>query len=130
MENLIRQANFRSPLFSFNAETGLLEISGNSGAYIMEEFEASPNYWIEALDWVAKYLETPCSKTTLNCKLVSFNTITLKYIMEIFRGLESLKEPFTVEIFWFVEQGDEDMLEVVDDFNHLLSDINIQVVTL
>lgn len=72
----MRQANFRSPLFSFNAETGLLEISGNSGAYIIEEFEASPNYRIEALHWFAKYLETPCSKTTFKCKLVSFNTIT------------------------------------------------------
>lgn len=50
--------------------------------------------------------------------------------MKIFRQLESLKEPFTVEIFWFVEQGDEDMLEVVDDFNHILRGIKIQVVTL
>jgi hypothetical protein len=130
MESFMREANFRSPLFSLNAETGVLEISGNSGAYAIEEFDPSPYHWIEALDWFAKYLKTPGIKTTFNCKLECFNTITLKYLLEIFRGLESLKEPFAVELFWFVGEGDADMLDIIDDFNHILGNIKIQVVKL
>lgn len=128
MENLKIDESKHSPSIYFNAETGVLEISGNSGASAVEEYERSSGHWIIMLSWLEVYLQKPQPKTRFICKLKYFDTATPQYLLKVFRSLETLREPFAAEILWYVEKGDENMLEFIDDLNRVLGSIQIQII--
>ncbi len=129
LENLLIPESLRNPLIHFNADSGILEISGFAGRYPIEEYEESIEHWLESLIWVESYIKNPKPKTQFICKLKFFNTMTPIYLLKMLRELEKLSEPFTVEISWFVEKDDEVILEFIDDINALLKDIKIKVIT-
>ena len=128
MENLKIDASTFIPEICLNAETGVLEISGNSGASAVEEYERSSGYWAIMLNWLEQYLQNPRPKTTFICKLKYFDTATPQYLLKVFKALGTLNEPYIAEIFWYVEKGDENMLEFIDDLNRILGSIQIQIV--
>lgn len=128
MENLKLEASKYSPSINFNAETGILEISGNSGAFAVEEYERSSKHWVDMLNWLELYLRNPQPKTTFICKLKYFDTATPQYLLKVFRALEVIPDPYIAEIIWHVEKGDDNMLEFIDDLNRILKRLQIRIV--
>ena len=128
MENLKIDTSRCSPSINFNAKTGVLEISGNSGAFAVEEYERSSNHWVVTLGWVEQYIQNPQPRTTFLCKLRSFDTTTSKYLVEIFKALETIEKPNTVEIFWQLGKDDSDILDYIENVNEILKKIQIVVV--
>lgn len=128
MENLKIDASKFIPGIYLNAETGILEIAGNSGAFAVEEYERSSAHWVVALGWVEQYIPNPQPRTTFLCKLRSFDTTTSKYLVEIFKALETIEKPNTVEIFWQLGKDDSDILDYVENVNEMLKNIHITVV--
>lgn len=127
-ENLLIQESQSNPYIFFNANNGILEISGFAGLHTVEEYEESVEHWIKSLMWVEEYIKNPKPNTQFICKLKFFNTQTPKYLLKMFRELEFLSGLYTAEILWFVEKDDEDILEFIDDLNVLLNKIKIQVI--
>jgi hypothetical protein len=95
-----------TPLIEFDTENGVLTISGKSIA------EDSHEFYKPLIDALKEYKAKPCLQTTVNLKLVYFNTSSSKSILDVLRLIESLKENSEVTINWFYEKEDEDMLEV------------------
>lgn len=112
--NYILNPTPKTPKINFEAERGVLEISGRSIP------ENSIDFYKPALDWVEEYIKEPASETTLVVKLEYFNTSTSKCLIEMFRKLESIVEKSSVKIEWHYEEEDEDMMESGKDFQHIL----------
>jgi len=118
MNNISIEGTPKTPTVEFNAETGVLELSGRSIP------ENSIDFYIELLNWIEKYGETTSQKTELNMKLEYFNTASSKCILDVFKKLEGVaKAGKEVTINWFYEMDDEDMLEAGEDYDAII-DIN------
>lgn len=128
MKNLKIDASKFTPGVYFNAESGVLEISGNSGASAVEEYEKSLSHWAIMLNWLELYLQNPQPKTKFICKLKYFDTATPQYLLKLFKALGTLNEPYIAEIFWYVEKHDDNMLEFIDDLNSVLKRIKIKII--
>lgn len=126
--SLLIQESSSNPFIYFNADTGILEISGFAGLKPVEEYEESVEHWLKSLNWVEQYIMNPKPNTQFICKLKFFNTMTPKYLLKIIRTLETLQEPFIVGVYWFVQSDDESIVDFIDDMNGVLSKLKIQVV--
>jgi len=60
-------------------------------------------------------------KTTVEVKLEYFNTSSSKCILDVFKKLEIIhKARNDVEIKWYYEEDDEDMLEAGEDYESII----------
>lgn len=106
MENLFSEGNLRAPTLDFNADTGIFEIKGRSLP------EHAFEFFKPVLDWLDEYSKQHKPVTVLNVSLEYFNTSSSKMILEIFKKLNDLsKQGMKLEINWFYEDDDPDMLE-------------------
>jgi hypothetical protein len=100
------------PTIDFNAETGVLEISGESyHEYTIEFFQP-------AFEWLKKYLEKPGRKITFNFRMTYFNTSSSRRFLEIFDMLELYKKEKNgdVTVNWYYQKDDVDMLESGEEY--------------
>lgn len=104
-----------TPLIEFDTQNGVLTISGKSIA------EDSHEFYKPLIDALNQYKTKPCLQTTVNLKLVYFNTSSSKSILDVLRLIESLKENSEVTINWFYEKEDDDMLEVGEDYCEIVN---------
>lgn len=115
--------NAQRPTIVIDLENGLFELSGSSiPENPFEVFEP-------VLDHLKLYLENPHSNTSLNLKLDYFNTSTSKILLDIIDNLADLQQnqQSDVAVRWFYREGDDDMMEIGEDFANL-SRIPIEVV--
>ncbi len=100
-----------TPEVVFNHENGLLEITGSS--YPENAFE----FFQPLKDWVRGYIAEIGSDITLNLKLDYLNSSSTKFLLDLLVLLEGYsRDRHQVEINWYYEEDDEDLLEIGQEF--------------
>lgn len=124
MENLeivITEGSHFKPSVSLSAETGLCEISGES--YL----EEASLFYKPVSDWLREYVKTG-NPILFNFKLSYVNTSSSKHILSILRLLKEYKDSGAqVEANWYVELGDTDTEEDIEDYS-IISGLDIRTI--
>jgi hypothetical protein len=118
MENLIIEPTATTPQILFNTENGILDLRGRSSP------DNSPGFYSRIVDYLDKYFEgAPAPKFIMNVNLEYFNTSSLKCIFQMLKKLADIDSSGTasVEINWYYEEDDDDMLETGEDICNLLN---------
>ncbi len=115
MEPIIIEGTPKTPSVKFDASEGIFEIRGRSIPENSVEFYKPLNEWLD------NYMQVPLDKTVVNIRLEYFNTSSSKCILDVFKRLEAIhKSKHDVEINWFYEEDDEDMLEAGEDYDSII----------
>jgi hypothetical protein len=115
MEPIIIEGTPKTPSIKFDAREGVFEIKGRSIPENSVEFYKPLNEWLDT------YMHVPLDKTVVNIRLEYFNTSSSKCILDVFKRLESIhRSKHDVEINWFYEEDDEDMLEAGEDYDSII----------
>jgi hypothetical protein len=115
MEALTIQATDETPLVILDPEKHVFHFSGKSLP------EDVTSFYGPILKWMDDYSNTRHPKTTVDFKLVYFNTASSKLILDILFKLESIHQSGTeVEILWHYEEADEDMKEAGEEYGDLV----------
>jgi hypothetical protein len=94
---------------------GVFEIKGRSIP------ENSVEFYKPLVDWLDSYKESPLPKTVVDIRLEYFNTSSSKCILDVFKKLETIhKAKNEVEVNWYYEEDDEDMLEAGEDYESII----------
>lgn len=112
MEELKIEGSAKTPTIEFNG-SGELLLKGRSIP------ENSIEFYKPILDWIENYGSTPQDKTIVNVQLEYFNTSSSKCILDVFKKLETLTDT-NIEINWYYEEDDEDMLEAGEDYQAII----------
>ncbi|MEY5042637.1 MAG: hypothetical protein RLZZ414_2201 [Bacteroidota bacterium] len=105
----------KTPKITFNEEDGVLELKGRSIP------ENSIEFYKPLVDALDAYSKNPKSLTRVNIHLEYFNTSSSKCILDIFKKLEAIKNAGNdVNINWYYEEDDEDMLEAGEDYQAII----------
>jgi len=115
MENFYLSATPKTPEINFDVSRGIFQISGRSIP------ENSLEFYKPLLVWLDRYIQNPNKNTHLKIVLEYFNTSSSKCLIEIFRRLEVLhKQGQDLQIDWYYEKEDEDILESGQDFREIM----------
>jgi hypothetical protein len=124
MENLeiiIKAESQFKPSVLLNAETGICEIEGES--YL----EETSQFYNPIYEWLHEYMNTK-KPILFNFRLSYVNTSSSKHILYILRMLKNYKDSGAqVEAKWFIESGDTDSEEDVEDYM-IISGLDINIV--
>ncbi len=112
MEELKIEGSAKTPTVEFKGD-GRLLLKGRSIP------ENSIEFYKPLLDWIEEYGSSPKDKTVLNVQLEYFNTSSSKCILDVFKKLETLTDT-NIEINWYYEEDDEDMLEAGEDYQAII----------
>ena len=114
MENLEIEGshkNFFVPTVSFNAKTGICEISGESF------LEDTVEFYRPLIDWIEEYMTSVAGPIALIIKLTYFNTSTSRSILDILNLLRDYEESGgEIVVNWHYDENDIDMEEDIDDY--------------
>ena len=114
MDAICIEGTNKTPSVEFNSERGLLEIKGRSNP------EDSKIFYRPLINWVDDYVSHPPKKTTVVIKLEHFNTISSKSLLDLFKRLKTIiNSKNEVEINWYYEQDDEDILDAGKNYEHI-----------
>jgi hypothetical protein len=115
MEPIIIEGTPKTPSIKFDAKEGIFEIKGRSIPENSVEFYKPLNEWLD------NYMQVPLDKTVVNIRLEYFNTSSSKCILDVFKRLEAIhRTKHDVEINWYYEEDDEDMLEAGEDYDSII----------
>jgi hypothetical protein len=116
MDHLVIAATTSSPAISFDAATGVLQITGES--YPENTFE----FYHPIIHWVKAYLKTAVDKVTLQLEMPYLNTGSIKCLMDIFDLLEDAHEnDQKVEVIWRYHQGNPRAQDTAEEFSEDLT---------
>jgi len=123
MENLIIHTSPETPYFpkvSFNYDSGICEIAGES---FMEE---TYKFYAPLMAWLEEYIAEK-KKIIFNIKLTYFNTSSSRSILDILDLLREYQQfGGEIEVSWFYDPNDPDMEDEVEDFK-VESGLDIQL---
>ncbi len=115
MKPIVIEGTPKTPAIKFDPSEGVFEISGRSIP------ENSVDFYKPLLEWLDMYKEAPLDKTVVKIKLEYFNTSSSKCILDVFKKLEAIhKAKHDVEVNWYYEEDDEDMLEAGEDYESII----------
>ncbi len=115
MKPIVIEGTPKTPSIKFDPSEGVFEISGRSIP------ENSVDFYKPLLEWLDLYKEAPLDRTVVKIKLEYFNTSSSKCILDVFKKLESIhKAQNDVEVNWYYEEDDEDMLEAGEDYESII----------
>lgn len=122
MEILDIRATNDTPRVLFDPENEIFEISGRSLP------EDVVSFYQPVLDWLDLYKEDPNENTEFVFKYIYFNTATSKLVQDILIKLEQIHESgSSVQILWYFEQDDEDMLDLGEEFEETV-DVPFEII--
>jgi len=105
MESLIIQKSEDTPQIEFDLVTGIFSITGRSLP------ENAIEFYKPILDWTESVLSESTGKTyVFQIKLEYFNTASSKQLAKMLLMIERYIEQNTIQIKWFYETEDNDML--------------------
>jgi len=111
MEALDIRATNDTPKVLLDPENNIFEISGRSLP------EDVVSFYQPVIDWLEEYKDNARDSTEFVFKYIYFNTATSKLIQDILMKLEEIKlSGKEIQVLWFYEQDDEDMLDVGEEF--------------
>jgi len=115
MEHISIEGSPKTPTVKFDASEGIIEIKGRSIP------ENSIEFYKPLVDWLEEYKKDPLPLTKVNIQLEYFNTSSSKCILDVFKKLEAIhKAKHDVEVNWYYEEDDEDMLEAGEDYESII----------
>lgn len=115
-------ATDESPKVIFDPERGILEIAGKSLPEDTKEF------YNPIITMAQSYIKNPKPHTIINLSLVYLNSSSTKKVLELVTYFEEIeKKGFTVELNWFYQEHDEDMLEEGEEFERL-TDLKVKFI--
>jgi hypothetical protein len=114
----------RTPKIDFDLEKGELSLSGNSMPENVSEFYAP---LLKLIEDNMDVLQQQESVFKINIRLNYFNTSSLKFLTSLFKLIISIKGQKNVEIDWFYENDDVDMLETANDVAAILA-VNVNFI--
>ena len=118
MEKVFIEPTRTTPLVNFDPDEGLLEMKGRSSP------ENSIQFYQRILDNLEEFAQTGGPEFTANIAFEYFNTSSSKCLFDVFKRLSKIEESGkTITINWYLEEGDDDMMEAGEDYSDLL-DLN------
>jgi len=115
MKTFTMTAKEYTPAVLLDANNGIIEISGKSFP------EDAVRFYKPILKWIDEYLTIPKPVTYLNLKFSYYNTASAKKILEMIKKVASLqKSGNKLEVTWFYDDGDEDMLSAGNDYSSVI----------
>ena len=123
MEALDIRATNDTPKVLLDPENDIFEISGRSLP------EDVVSFYQPVLDWLEDYKNEPNDFTEFVFKYIYFNTATSKLVQDILIKLEEIHEAGDqVQVIWFYEEDDEDMLDLGEEFSENV-DIPFEIIS-
>jgi hypothetical protein len=124
MENFVVGATKSSPAIFFDAENGILEITGRSYPENVAKFYAP------VFEWLERFLASVGSKgVTVNLEMVYLNSSSTKAFMNMFDALERATENGTeVTVNWRYNEENETALECGEEFMEDLERVTFNLV--
>lgn len=123
MEALDIRATNDTPKVLLDPENDIFEISGRSLP------EDVVSFYQPVLDWLEDYKDAPNDFTEFVFKYIYFNTATSKLVQDILIKLEEIHEAGDqVQVIWFYEEDDEDMLDLGEEFSENV-DIPFEIIS-
>lgn len=120
METLKRIGTDTHPFVTLDKENGIFQFTGVSTP------DSAEGFYHEIVQWVENYVANPNPTTKFTFHLDYFNITTSKRILFMLYSLEALANSgkSEVSIEWMYEEGDDDMLEAGQDFEHMMTHIS------
>ena len=111
MEPLDIQGTNDTPKVILDPDSDVFEISGRSLP------EDVVTFYQPVIEWLEEYKSNPIEYTEFVFRYIYFNTATSKLIQDVLIKLEELFEAGNnVQVIWFYEEDDEDMLDSGEEF--------------
>jgi len=104
--------------------TPLVELNGNGHMYIRGTSIPDNGllFFQPIFNWIEEYGQRPSPTTTLDISLDGYNTVSSKCILDIFKGLEKVKnQGYEVDVNWYYNEDDPDMLESGQEFGSFIN---------
>ena len=120
MQPLIINPTDCSPKVIFNPGENMFEIAGDSRPENANEFYSPILKWMDEhnSELIAK---KPSQKLSYKFDFEYLNSISIKYIFEMLKRVEVLKQGgVDVEVLWYHNQRDEDIMDNGQEFSALL----------
>ncbi len=115
MENILNEGSPKTPRLVVDNATGNIEISGRSNP------ENSREFFSPFLEWLANYLESPATLTTVTINLEHFNTSSSKYVLDILKKIKTLGETdHAFKVIWMYEDDDDEMLDTAEAYEAMV----------
>lgn len=118
MQNLFIEATETTPLIDFYT-SGKLLIQGRSLPEDVHKFYEPVFFWINQLE---------VEKVVFDVKMEYINTSSTKKILNLLIELESNEKIKNIDINWFYEDDDYDMLDLGEMYNHNLERSKFQLI--
>jgi len=99
----------KTPEIKFSPEDQSLVLSGRSIP------ENAVDFYRPVLDWAQQI--TKDFKLTVQVQLEYFNTSSSNCLLDLFKRLEVSE---ALEVLWYFDADDEDMLEAGEDYDHIV----------
>jgi len=104
-----------TPYVSLDADNGILEITGRSFP------EDANRFYKPIMKWIDDYLIAPKPITQLNLKFSYLNTASSKKMLELIKNIAAIsKTENEININWYYEEGEDDMLSAGNEFSSVL----------
>lgn len=111
MNDLAITATQSTPQVSARAETGVLEMRGDS--YPENSFQ----FFSPVVAWIEEYLASSQQALNLELHLLYLNTSSVKVVMDILDMLEEAHaQGRSVSVSWFYDAENERIAELAEDF--------------
>ena len=115
MNLLYIESTNETPYVSFNPEDGNLELSGKS---ILDDPDS---FFIDLVEWLDLYISQPAKRTSFIINLESFNTTSLKQVLNLLMKLDELfKANNNVEAHWIYNKDEDVMFELGQDYANMV----------
>lgn len=115
MEAVNLKPTYNSPSVIFDAQNGILEISGRSIP------EHANMFYEKLILWVKQYALTNPPKTEVNIKLDYLNSSSHKYLIELLEKLEPIHiNGCQILINWYFEEDDDEIKETGKECSELV----------
>lgn len=121
METLVILETKYTPKIELNTN-GTLSFIGKS--YPENSFE----FYAPITQWIEDYFEVPNENTTINFKIIYFNSSSSKLFFDLFDFFEQQKEKSNIVINWIYDAMNESALEAGEDFIEDFETLNIQLI--
>ncbi len=106
MEALVIKSTDHTPSVEFNAQTGLLKLTGRSLP------ENAIEFYDPLFDWLEDYVAVAPLQTELHVDLDYLNSISQKMIVEILKNTKKVqKDGKVISVSWYYDEEDEKMME-------------------
>lgn len=116
LNSLIIGGTLKTPSIRFDSKEGLIEITGRSIS------EDSVKFFSPLFDWLEEYTRCRQNLTRVSIHLEYFNSSSAKRLYSFLKRVTMLSDAsHKVEILWYFDKDDEDMLNTGKDFETLLS---------